>query len=136
LIIAVGVLRKVIFCGHTYCGVMRGALNPQALDAYPNVTAWLRYAKLKLREEPEPSAECPLVVTEDIVIAQLKNLRSHPTVAARLQEETLPFMPGCTTSVPGAVTAYNEASRTFETRWQRNAGGECSPGHRPYWLVK
>ena len=42
---AVGVLRvpEVIVCGHTDCGVMRGALNPEALEAYPNVTAWLRY---------------------------------------------------------------------------------------------
>jgi carbonic anhydrase len=37
----VGVLRvpEVIVCGHTDCGVMRGALNPEALQAYPNVTA-------------------------------------------------------------------------------------------------
>src|ERR1700683_5355673 len=87
---AVGVLRvpEVIVCGHTDCGVMRGALNPEALSAFPNVTAWLRYAQVEHRD-PEPSAEFILALTERNVTAQLKNLRSHPTVAARLEQSDL-----------------------------------------------
>ena len=72
---------EVIVCGHTDCGVMRGALNPEALEAFPNVTAWLRYANVEHREAG-PSPEFLLALTEKNVIAQLKNLRSHPTVAA------------------------------------------------------
>ena len=113
---AVGVLRvpEVIVCGHTDCGVMRGALNPEALEAYPNVTAWLRYAKVEYRE-PEPSAECLLALTEDNVVGQLKNLRSHPTVMARLQNGDLALHGWVYHIGPGAVTAYNEASRRFES---------------------
>ena len=113
---AVGVLRvpEVIVCGHTDCGVMRGALNPEALEAYPNVTAWLRYAKVEHRE-PEPSAEFLLALTEDNVVAQLKNLRSHPTVAARLEQGDLALHGWVYHIGPGTVTAYNEASRKFET---------------------
>ena len=113
---AVGVLRvpDVIVCGHTDCGVMRGALNPEALEAYPNVTAWLRYAKVEQRET-EPSAEFLLALTEANVIAQLKNLRSHPTVAARLEQGDLALHGWIYHIGPGTVTAYNEASRRFET---------------------
>jgi carbonic anhydrase len=113
---AVGVLRvpEVIVCGHTDCGVMRGALNPEALEAYPTVTAWLRYTKVEHRE-PEPSAEFLLALTEDNVIAQLKNLRSHPTVAARLEQGDLALHGWIYHIGPGTVTAYNEASRRFET---------------------
>ena len=112
---AVGVLRvpEVIVCGHTDCGVMRGALNPEALEAYPNVTAWLRYAKVE-RREPEPSPECLLALTEENVVAQLKNLRSHPSVLARLEEGDLALHGWVYHIGPGTVTAYNEASRTFE----------------------
>ena len=115
---AVGVLRvpEVIVCGHTDCGVMRGALNPEALEAYPNVTGWLRYVTSNLeRREPEPSAESLLALSEDNVVAQLKNLRSHPTVAARLEQGDLTLHGWVYHIGSGAVTAYNEETRKFET---------------------
>src|SRR5579864_6983891 len=113
---AVGVLRvpEVIVCGHTDCGVMRGALHPEALEAYPNVAAWLRYVKVEHRE-PEPSVDFLLALTEENVAAQLKNLRSHPTVAARLEQGDLALHGWVYHIGPGTVTAYNQASRRFET---------------------
>lgn len=112
---AVGVLRvpEVIICGHTDCGVMRGALNPDALEAFPNVTAWLRYAKVDHRE-PEPTPEFLLTLTENNVVAQLKNLTSHPTVADRLQQGDLALHGWVYHIGPGTVTVYNEASGSFE----------------------
>jgi carbonic anhydrase len=112
---AVGVLRvpEVIVCGHTDCGVMRGALHPEALEAFPNVTAWLRYAKVE-RREPDPSADFLLALTEENVIAQLKNLGSHPSVAARLEQGDLALHGWVYHIGPGTVTAYNQASHRFE----------------------
>ena len=113
---AVGVLRvpEVIVCGHTDCGVMRGALNPDALKAYPNVTAWLRYAKVE-RRDPAPSAEFLLALTEANVVAQLESLRSHPAVAARLEQGDLTLHGWVYHIGSGTVTAYDERSRKFET---------------------
>jgi carbonic anhydrase len=111
---AVGVLgvAEVIVCGHTDCGVMRGALDPDALAAYPNVTAWLRYANVE-RRNPEPSDEFLLALTEANVVAQLKNLRSHPTIAARLQMGVLALHGWVYHIGPGTVTTYDEKSGTF-----------------------
>ena len=111
---AVGVLRvpEVIVCGHTDCGVMKGALNPEALEEYPNVAAWLRYAQVEHREA-EPTAEFILALTEHNVVAQLDNLRSHPTVAARLEEGDLALHGWVYDIGPGSVTAYDEESRKF-----------------------
>lgn len=113
---AVGVLRvpEVIVCGHTDCGVMRGALNPEPMAAYPNVAAWLRYAKVEQRE-PQPSPEFLLALTERNVVAQLHNLRSHPAVAARLEQGDLQLHGWVYHIGPGVVTVYDEASRKFET---------------------
>ena len=113
---AVGVLRvpEVIVCGHTDCGVMKGALDPESLRAYPNVMAWLRYAKVQ-HHERQPSADSLLALTEDNVVAQLKNLRSHPTVQARLEEGDLALHGWVYHIGPGTVTTYNEATRKFET---------------------
>jgi carbonic anhydrase len=111
---AVGVLRvpEIIVCGHTDCGVMRGALNPAALEAFPTVQAWLRYAQVDHRE-PDPSAEFLLALAEDNVVAQLKNLRSHPVVVARLQDGDLALHGWIYHIGPGTVTSYDEESRKF-----------------------
>jgi carbonic anhydrase len=105
---AVGVLEVpiVIVCGHTDCGVMKGALNPEALKEYPNVTAWLRYAEVKHSDL--------LANTEHNVIAQLKNLRTHPSVASRLEEGDLVLHGWVYHIGPGTVTAYDEVSKTFQ----------------------
>lgn len=111
---AAGVLRvgAIIVCGHTDCGVMRGALNPEALAEYPNVTAWLKYAGVEQREA-EPSPEFLLALAEHNVVAQLKNLRSHPSVAARVKTGDLAlhgwmYHIGC-----GTVSAWDEGAGKF-----------------------
>jgi carbonic anhydrase len=111
---AVGVLEVpvVIICGHTDCGVMRGALNPDALEAYPNVTHWLRYANVEHRE-PNPSAEALLTLAERNVVAQLNNLRSHPAVATRLDEGDLALYGWVYHIGPGIVTTYDEEREKF-----------------------
>ena len=113
---AVGVLRvpEVIVCGHTDCGVMRGALNPEALEAFPNVTAWLRYANVEHRET-DPSPEFLLELTEKNVVEQLKNLSSHPTVADRLKQGDLALHGWVYHIGPGTVTVFDVSTGRFES---------------------
>ncbi len=112
---AVGVLRvpEVIVCGHTDCGVMKGALNPEALDAFPGVKSWLRYVDIQERE-PNPSPEFLLQLAERNVVAQLRNLRRHPAVAARLEQGDLALRGWVYHIGPGIVTSYNDAEDRFE----------------------
>jgi carbonic anhydrase len=112
---AVGILRvpEVIVCGHTDCGVMRGALHPEALHDYPNVSAWLRYADVQHREA-SPSAEFLLALTEHNVAAQLKNLCTHPSVAARLAAGDLQLHGWVYHIGSGLVTTYSPDTGRFE----------------------
>ena len=111
---AVGVLRvrAVVVCGHTDCGVMKGALNPEALGDFPSVSAWLRYAKIAQREV-DPSDELMLTLTERNVVAQLNNLRTHPTVAAGLREGDLALSGWVYHIGRGLVTTLDESTGTF-----------------------
>ncbi len=112
---AVGVLgvQAVVVCGHTDCGVMKGALNPDALAEFPNVTAWLQYARVDQRET-EPTPEFLLSLAERNVVAQLKNLRSHPAVKQRLKEGDLALHGWVYHIGPGTVTSWDEARGTFD----------------------
>jgi carbonic anhydrase len=111
---AVGVLRvpEVIVCGHTDCGVMKGALNPDALADWPSVAAWLRYARVEHRE-PDPSPELILALTEQNVIGQLKNLRSHPAVAERVAAGDLTLHGWVYDIGRGVVTSYDAETGKF-----------------------
>src|SRR3954451_222702 len=84
--VAVLGVADVIVCGHTDCGVMKGVLNPEAVAALPSVSAWLQYA-----QHADDGAHAPdlLKLTERNVLRQLDNLRTHPSVAARLADGDL-----------------------------------------------
>jgi carbonic anhydrase len=69
------------------------------------VTAWLRYAQVEDRDL--------LALTGHNVVAQLKNLRTHPTVAARLEEGDLALHGWVYHIGEGTVTAYSEDTGEF-----------------------
>jgi carbonic anhydrase len=112
---AVGVLRvpDVIVCGHTDCGVIKGALHPDALSSFAAVSNLLRHASIQQRHA-DPTPELLLAMTEENVVGQLKNLRSHPAVANRLLDGDLSLHGWVYHIGEGAVTVYNEGSRKFE----------------------
>jgi len=120
---AVGVLGVVdiIVCGHTDCGVMKGVLNPEPLEPLTSVTAWLNYAQParqavlhnKTRPQEQSELEFLLAVTERNVIQQLGNLRTHPSVAARLEQGDLRLHGWVYDLGEGAVSAYNAGQDAF-----------------------
>jgi len=118
---AVGVLeaKPLVLGWHTDCGVMKGVMNPDALKPLPSVTAWLKYAKgarlaAQKQKAPADGSAFLLKLTELNVVEQLKNLRTHPTVAARLQENKLQLHGWVYQIGPGIVTAWNEQNKRFE----------------------
>jgi len=117
---AVGVLGvpDVIVCGHTDCGVMKGVLNPDALKPLANVSAWLQHAE-PAREAVAGSQgdandeEFLLTLTERNVIEQLKNLQTHPAVAARLEKGDLKLHGWVYHIGKGLVTTYSTRRKKF-----------------------
>ena len=81
-------VRHIVVCGHTDCGAMKGALDPDAVKHLHHVSQWLSNAhaacaKVKARNNGH-SHEKLLELIEENVIQQLKHLETHPSVAARL----------------------------------------------------
>jgi carbonic anhydrase len=117
---AVGVLGvpDVIVCGHTDCGVMKGVLNPEALKPLPNVSAWLSHAQpareaLAKSEGSMTDPDFLLALTERNVVEQLKNLQTHPAVAARLEQGSLKLHGWVYHIGKGIVTTYNPRREKF-----------------------
>ncbi len=90
---ALGV-RDIIVCGHSDCGAMKGLFNKPALEAMPNVAAWLRHSQAALGvvsnayPDLDDNARVRAVAMENVV-AQINHLRTHPSVAASLAKGEL-----------------------------------------------
>lgn len=112
---AAGVLRvpDIIVCGHTDCGVIRGALMPDAFESYAAVWNWFRFTNVQQREGA-PAPELLLSATEQNVITQLQNLRTHPAVANRLAAGDLGLHGWVYHIGPGAITVHNQETGKFE----------------------
>jgi carbonic anhydrase len=117
---AVGVLGvpDVIVCGHTDCGVLKGVLNPEPLEPLTSVSAWLHYAQPARKavaryEKTRTALEFLLTLTERNVIEQLRNLRTHPSVAARLEQGDLRLHGWLYDLGEGTVAAYDAERETF-----------------------
>ncbi len=117
---AVGVLgvSDVIVCGHTDCGVMKGVLNPEALKPLANVSAWLNHAQPAREALAKSDSDLNdpaflLALTERNVIEQLKNLHTHPAVAARLEQGNLKLHGWVYDIGRGAVTTYSSRRQKF-----------------------
>ncbi|KHL25169.1 carbonic anhydrase [Croceibacterium mercuriale] len=87
-VMALGVT-EIIVCGHSDCGAMKGMFNPAALEAMPNVKAWLAHAEPAFEVVKECYGHLDkdgqvAALTQENVAIQLVHLQNHPSVAAGL----------------------------------------------------
>ncbi len=84
----------IVICGHTCCGAMEAAMGMQDLSDLPHVRRWLYFTEkaVKIVEQAgqgKTTAEKQDMLTEQNVILQLDHLKTHPTVAERLNSGEL-----------------------------------------------
>ena len=108
----------IVVCGHTECGAMKGAMNPEGLEALPHVKEWLSYSRAAVAivdelGEAMSDDERMRLLLEQNVILQLQHLRTHPSVAARIAKGDLQLHGWVYDIKTGGVTAYDEASNSF-----------------------
>ncbi len=108
----------IVVCGHTECGAMKGAMNPEDLDGLPHVKEWLSYCKAavdivqEIGHEHDESARMRMLLEQNVIL-QLTHLKTHPTVATRLAAGNLQLHGWVYDIKTGGVDAYDETSRRF-----------------------
>ena len=108
----------IVICGHTECGAMKGAMNPEGLDSLPHVKEWLSYSKAAVdivnEIAPDASSEEKMKkLLEHNVLLQLQHLRTHPSVATRLARGDLTLHGWVYDIRTGDVCAHDEVSQKF-----------------------
>lgn len=123
---ALGVTHIVV-CGHSDCGAMKGAIQPEALSSLPHVKEWLSHSRVAtevVKERcgcDELTKEHLLLVTEENVVQQIQHLRTHPAVAAKLATGQVKLHGWFYNIETAAVTCYNEATGTFDPMGEKYA---------------
>lgn len=109
----------IVVCGHTECGAMKGAMNPEGLDTLPHVREWLGYSKAavdvvsELGKDADDSTKMRMLLEQNVIL-QIQHLRTHPTVAVRLAKGDLQLHGWVYDIKTGDVCAYDEDSDSFE----------------------
>ena len=119
---ALGV-RHIVVCGHTDCGAMKGALDPDALKDLPHTKDWIAHSipaidKIKQRHHcdcDKPLGEKYLrEVIEENVVQQIEHLQTHPCVKDKLKSGEIELHGWVYEIESGQVFQYQGHSHVFE----------------------
>jgi carbonic anhydrase len=111
-------VQHIIVCGHSDCGAMKGTLHPEKVAHLPTVKTWLSHGEVARHVVKEnypdlSEADALRVITEENVVAQLANLRTHPSVAARIARGTIGVHGWVYDFRTGHVSAWDQQRNRF-----------------------
>ncbi|WP_199063741.1 carbonic anhydrase [Serratia sp. ASV30] len=113
---ALGV-EDIVICGHSDCGAMTAIATCKCLDHMPTVANWLRYADAAkaVNQANEHASEHDRInsMVRENVIAQLTNLKTHPSVALALDRGNLRLHGWVYDIATGCIDALDGNTRRF-----------------------
>jgi carbonic anhydrase len=114
---ALGV-KDIVVCGHSDCGAMKALLKPERVAQLPATASWLRHAaaaKSMAASQNRDVTEDTLLrlLEEENVLVQMENLKTHASVASRLQDGSLQLHSWFYEIVSGDILTYSEESERF-----------------------
>ncbi|WP_431223065.1 carbonic anhydrase [Serratia sp. L9] len=110
-------VEDIVICGHSDCGAMTAIATCKCLDHMPTVAHWLRYADAakavnQANEHASEHEQINAMVREN-VIAQLTNLKTHPSVALALDRGNLKLHGWVYDIATGCIDALDGNTRRF-----------------------
>lgn len=111
-------VKDIIVCGHSHCGAMKGLLDESLVAETPAVQSWLKHAESTRRVMRENYAHLDdyhqmSACVQENVLAQVENLKTHPSVAARLARGRINLHAWVYKIETGQVFAYDVSQGQF-----------------------
>jgi carbonic anhydrase len=117
--VAVLGVTDIVICGHSDCGAMTAISSGKSLAHLPAVANWLAHAdsaKVVNAARTHGSAQEQLeALVRENVIAQLTNIRTHPSVALALNQTRLTLHGWVYDIETGSIDALDGATGRFVT---------------------
>lgn len=110
-------VEDIVICGHSDCGAMTAIATCQCLDHMPTVANWLRYADsakaVNQAYQHISKEERVSSMVRENVIAQLTNIKTHPSVALALEQGRLKLHGWVYDIASGCIEALDGETRRF-----------------------
>lgn len=123
-------IKHIIVCGHSHCGAMKGLLQLGNLtEQMPLVYDWLKYAEATRRvvkenyKDYEGEALVDATIEEN-VLTQIENLRTYPTVHAKLYSGQLQIHAWVYKIETGGVFVYSAERCSIKAEHEDDVNGE------------
>lgn len=123
-------IKHIIVCGHSHCGAMKGLLQLGNLtEQMPLVYDWLKYAEATRRvvkenyKDYEGEALVDATIEEN-VLTQIENLRTYPTVHAKLYSGQLQIQAWVYKIETGGVFVYSAERCSIQAEHEDDEAGE------------
>lgn len=107
----------IVICGHSDCGAMKAIATCACLDHMPAVRSWLHHAvdarlfRRMLKRLVDHARRVGMVRAN--VVAQLNNLRTHPSVALAMAQNRLTLHGWVYDIENGSLDALDESTGNF-----------------------
>ncbi|VVN93912.1 carbonic anhydrase [Pseudomonas fluorescens] len=115
--VAVLGVSDIVICGHSDCGAMTAISTCKCLDHLPAVANWLRHAEsakvINASRTHASAADRLDSLVRENVIAQLANLKTHPSVALALEQGRLNLHGWVYDIESGGIIALDGTSQGF-----------------------
>ncbi|TAN39451.1 MAG: carbonic anhydrase [Nitrospirae bacterium] len=113
-------VKDIIICGHSNCGAMKALLSDEKeFSQMPHLWEWLQLAmpvrRIVEKFYPQTSIEsCEMILEEENILMQLRNIQTYPFVVQALQEGSL-YLHGWFYDIrTGSIRAYSPGKDKFE----------------------
>ena len=103
-------------CGHSHCGAVQAALDPSKIEGMPSLQSWVKENIIPARAlvEKHYGELDASILTQENVLQQVENLKSHPSVMQKLAEGTLDIHAWVYKIETGDILSFNPESEQFE----------------------
>jgi carbonic anhydrase len=122
----------IVICGHSDCGAMKAIATCACLDTMPAVKSWLRYSDAaRMINEAQPHADERSRVDGMVranVVAQLNNLRTHPSVSLALAQGALTLHGWVYDIETGSIEALDTDTGRFVPLAEHQSAKESNGG--------
>lgn len=111
-------IKDIIICGHSYCGAMKGLLEPKSIENLPAMRSWLQNAELTKRivfdhYKHLEGDELLMATIEENVLTQIEHIKTHPAVATKLANGEIRLHAWVYKIETGVIFKYDKDSGQF-----------------------